>query len=151
MVQRTAFNRGGRRMREIKFRAFVKKRNKIVNVDKINFEEKYITRYLDDLPFPTLVKYPFEDIVLMQYAGIKDKNGKEIYEGDIVNIHQTVNGENVFVIEITNTGLVIPSYRFDRNYKYQYNIRELLEVDEYEKEIEVIGNIYENPELLEVI
>lgn len=126
-------------MREIKFRCWCD--NQMQKVSSIDFQHKKIKLFASD----TIDSH---EGVLMQYTGLKDKNGKEIYEGDIIDIHQTVNGENVFIIEITNTGLVIPSYRFNRNIKYQYNVRELLEVNEYEKEIEVIGNIYENPELL---
>lgn len=136
--------------RDIKFRVWLKKQNKMVEVHKINFQDRVITHYLDDLPFPTLIKCSFDDVELMQYTGLKDKNGKEIYEGDIIDIHQTVNGQNLFVVEITNTGLVIPRYAYKQGFKYQYDIRELLEVNEYDKEIEIIGNIYENPELLEV-
>lgn len=77
------------------------------------------------------------DLVLMQYTGMKDKNGKEIYEGDIVKI----------------------AYGIEKPYKEI--ISEVIYDDGYEVDIgrlasfhnvcEVIGNIYENPELLEKI
>lgn len=92
-----------------------------------------------------------KDICLMQHTGLKDKNGVEIYEGDIIDIHQTVNGYNQFVIEYDN-------YKFSARYYnqktkeigrwYDYDLDELFELNEYEKELEVIGNIYENKELL---
>lgn len=134
--------------REIKFRAWLKDDKRMVEVRSIDFHEEgniITVNYNDIFGF----EFNENEIELMQYTGLKDKNGKEIYEGDIIDIHQTVNGQSVFVIEVTNTGLVIPRYAFDKNYKYEYNIRELLEFDEYDKEIEIIGNVWENKELLE--
>jgi hypothetical protein len=92
-----------------------------------------------------------EDCKFMQYTGLKDKNGKEIYEGDIVKIHNYTNkfkrgvpdfDWRVFEVEWNQT-----NYAFNNAVIYcpfsRYN-RETLE----DYDIEIIGNIYENPELL---
>ena len=77
-----------------------------------------------------------ENIKLMQYTGLKDKNGVEIYEGDIVSIDE----RNIFyIVEWHDTGLK----------GRQYNNQSYIGLEYWKNIMEVIGNIYENPELLE--
>jgi flagellin-specific chaperone FliS len=71
---------------------------------------------------------------------IKDKNEVVLKTGDIINIHQTVNGENLFVI--LDIGNFDVRYSENLNRIYEYNVSELLDVDEFEKTIEIVGNIY---------
>ena len=132
--------------REIKFRVYDKdlKKMRYLNSshDFICFDEKGNGYYHN---MQTGLGEWFSD--LMQYTGLKDKNGVEVYENDIIDIHQTVNGYNQFVIQYDN-------YKFSARYYnqktkqilgwYQYDLDELFEINETEKEIEVIGNIYEN-------
>jgi uncharacterized phage protein (TIGR01671 family) len=74
-----------------------------------------------------------EDIDVMQFTGVKDKNGKEIYEGDIVSGHNGDGTPNVWPVE----------YACENSEWTGFNVG----ADD-EGDCEVIGNIYENPELL---
>lgn len=132
--------------REIKFRVYDKdlKKMRYLNNshDFICFDEKGNGYYHN---MQTGLGEWFSD--LMQYVGLKDKNGVEVYENDIIDIHQTVNGYNQFVIQYDN-------YKFSARYYnqkakqilgwYQYDLDKLFEINETEKEMEVIGNVYEN-------
>jgi len=86
-----------------------------------------------------------KDIVLMQYTGLKDKNDKEIYEGDVVKTGEDFVG----VVEYDNESVdyCIDTGTGDEYEETEYDgdgYKESLTVDP----IEVIGNIYENPNLL---
>ena len=100
-----------------------------------------------------------KDIDLIQSTGLKDKNGKLIYEGDIVNVY--VSSEKLYryqvKFEIGSFMLVSDGEIFDFPNKWNDNVYPLSQLYfEYENEdycieqLEVIGNVYENPELLGV-
>ena len=88
-----------------------------------------------------------EDYILLQYTGLKDKNGKEIYEGDIISDLVESDGEliqskcQVYFDEMTCQFMLDCSAKQDLS--FGTSLFQELEDFEYE----IIGNIYENPDL----
>ena len=143
-------------MREIKFRAWHKHSRIMADVINIKFQYKEITL---DVPTDKInpdwvcwwhaTNVNFDEIELMQYTGLKDKNGKEIYEGDICRWRdlETFNGEiieDIFVVIWNNEKLAWYTQNLDSNFGY-----DLYEYTD-DRDLEVIGNIYENADLLGV-
>ena len=129
-------------MREIKFRAWLKEEKKMVNVETIDFTDKSI-QYLEKNEFINaylLRRMIFDDIELMQYTGLKDKNGKEIYEGDILFFRD----ENMkYIVVWQDAAFIIKSIEI-RKYS-----EKMCWLDDTEICCEIVGNIYENKKLLE--
>jgi uncharacterized phage protein (TIGR01671 family) len=84
----------------------------------------------------------------MQYTDLKDKNGKEIYEGDILHCHEYDSSDCGHRITQTFKNAVVGFS--DGNYYYypKGNMQQAHQLLMYAYQPEVIGNIYENPELL---
>lgn len=80
-----------------------------------------------------------EDVILMQSTGFKDKGGKEIFEGDIVKMSKDVYSEPTYYEVVRHRG---GAYRLESK---QHGCELWLRY----ADCEVVGNIYENPELLE--
>jgi hypothetical protein len=123
--------------REIKYRAWLKEEEKMVNVETMDFTDKSM-QYLEKneiIDAYLLRRMIFEDIELMQYTGIKNKNGLEIYEGDIIICKY--GPEIMMEVKWVDEGFrTLGKYNGDNYVGYVKN------------SAEVIGNIYENPELL---
>ena len=113
------------KMREIKFRAW--DGDRMQNVLTLGLYEGFVDT--------NKLHSDIEDFKLMQYTGLKDKNGKEIYEGDIV----CIGGAQPYEV-ITNDFSQVHCIDNDLGQEELYK---------WNKLCKVIGNIYENPELLE--
>ena len=127
--------------REIKYRAWLKEEEKMVNVSLMSLTEKWIGYHIF-YEEEKKKKFEFSDsenFELMQYTGIKDKNDVEIYEGDLVKILDNVN-ETICEVRFEYGGHILKN----RDLR-----EELLYLEE--RFMEVVGNIYENPELLELL
>lgn len=130
----------------LKFRVWNKATKEMHEADDIvslNFEEKQIC--VQTIFFGQLSYYDFDDIVSMQSTGLKDKNGKEIFEGDIIT-----NGIEIADIKNHQT-LGFYTVLDDREYFFAsgMSVEDFEEyADEFSQTAKIIGNIYENPELL---
>lgn len=95
----------------------------------------------------TSASYFVDEKTIGQFTGLRDKNGKEIYEADIVRGKDYTGLKREGIIAYDNYGA---KYIITPNTKSQYRehdtIEDLCPADEY---LEVIGNIWDNPELLE--
>ena len=133
--------------REIKFRAWDKKTEQIFTVEGLNWSsvDKQLQTVYSMSDFGALqngqnsgdYRRTDEEVELMQYTGLKDKNGVEIYEGDIV----------VGYPDIVSSASKAPAIVSMWDMSWCAGTEQLSNNDD---SIEVIGNIYQNPELLEV-
>lgn len=127
-------------MREIKFRAWVKDRKAIFEVISIDYVSKKVTYIVERTGHLLNIRHDkFNDVELMQYTGIKDKDNKEIYEGDI--LFESF-GERYYKVVFEN-GSFRAEFKGDFE-EYSFDL-----IDVVAQGCEVVGNIYENPELME--
>lgn len=128
-------------MREIKFRAWDKTENRMArNVEDLLFNSKGLYGVvLNHMGFA--FRRRVKDVILEQYTGLKDKNGKEIFEGDIVRTKLGDVQEIKFISQDFEDGVVRTFVSLSRKPPH---LMAMANSDE------IIGNIHENPELLEV-
>ncbi len=96
-----------------------------------------VSRMIDDYVFEKDGRKN-QDLILMQYTGLNDKNGKEIYEGDLLNISHP----NKNVLGILQSSVLFKNGCFTLDHTILYKLHEMSQLGE------IIGNIYENPEKL---
>ena len=145
-------------MREIKFRVYLDKmyyQNEYneydTNLIGIDFLNKTVTfaGYTDGEEVDNHEKYSFDennilykkDLKIMQYTGLKDKNNKEIYEGDI--LFESF-GERYYKVIFENA-----SFRAEAEGDFDEYSFDLIDI--VAQGCEIVGNIYENPELIKEV
>lgn len=135
-------------MNNLKFRAYIKSTNKVADVLGIDFKNNTLLLDIDSdeiIPKPYYWWYEtilsFEDVEIMQSTGLFDKNGVEIFEGDILT--DEGNFENDYwdyaTIEFDKT-----DYTYYIHWKREEVCENITDCYKYT----VTGNIYENKELL---
>lgn len=137
-------------MRTIKFRAWEKTKNKMFFPSSISWKEgKILCLNWSEEDVKEAV---LEDAILMQFTGLKDKNGVEIFEGDILLLGLLYYSERE-----TPQRFIVSSNDFYGDCCYleaiQQGLQKLIDIGEDEERkdtdfIEVIGNVHNNPELL---
>ena len=118
-------------MREIKFKFWNKKLHEMSGVFGLGVVWEYL---VDQWGI-----FNWEDVQKRQYTGLKDKNGKEIYEGDIVKLDSWEGVQQIVFIE----GAFCLA---DKHGLYVGDIHYINHADK--NQVTIIGNIWENPELL---
>lgn len=134
-------------MKEIKFRCFRKLCEKMCSVVKIDFSGKMVVCF-EQAPEGSIREFidlHFDDIILMQFTGVKDKKGKEIYEGDICEV-EYLDSKYRGQVDYKNAGFWIVKHNGYGG--VGYFISDIYDdTMKSQGKIKVIGNIYENPEM----
>ena len=120
-------------MREIKFRAYLKDTNEMVTVGAMDWDHEGNLLCLNYPKGKDYFGYE-DDIALMQYTGYEDVFGNEIYEGDVVRFDR-----KLFEVRWMFSG-------FYANADDDY-----VPIATNEEDMEVVGNIYESPDLIKLI
>lgn len=131
-------------MFDLKFRVWDEKIERVCEIIVINFEEEWVV--YKDWEYGESFKIPFSDIEIHQAIEFKDKNGTDIFYNDIVKVSYE---EHSYISYITYEWgeLNVSSKYIPEDFHYYDNVLDIIDTHEGHS-IEVIGNIYENKELL---
>jgi uncharacterized phage protein (TIGR01671 family) len=149
----------GTAMREIKFRAWDVNKKRMIYLKNEKKHPPYLRKQLPTNDFVLVIGEEWEtepvetvmDVILMQFTGLFDKNGKEICEGDIVRSTYSLIGPGVLperkesIIRLVEWG-ELSSMDYDGSFLGMG--LKISDENSADLEMEVIGNIYSNPELI---
>jgi len=121
-------------MREIKFKAEYK--NKIYEVIAIFFDINQVQLKRENC---LSIDVAMIDCKLLDFTGLQDVTGRDIYEGDIVDVGKVM--QRLCIIEFKNAKFVL-------KFQDDFEVGSPTDIDMFIDRIRIIGNIYENPELL---
>lgn len=124
-----------------KFKVWDKHIGKMFSVGIIDYTIHSV--YIKQPFFEWYSERDFDRVELLQFTGVKDKTGKEVYEGDIVRFYDDYDEEYKATVVFID-GLGAYGVEWDGFQSTFNNINEY-----YSKDFEVIGNIYEDKDLLE--
>lgn len=133
-------------MREIKFRAFDKEKKRMIA--SVGFGDSDAGRYWKQEEYMIGGGESSRDWIPMQFTGLLDKNGKQICEGDIVmwKDGEYKHPSNPRIAEVRfDPELCFFAFNVDGGHKFGYSN---FAYSDTEKHLEIIGNIHQNPELL---
>ena len=124
-----------------KFRAWHNELGRMMSISDMWFNVDSLGEIgLNDTIMNDYISVSPDEIELMQSTGLKDKNGKEIFEGDVVKMAKDVYSEPTYYEVVRHRG---GAYRLESK---QHGCELWLR----HTDCEIVGNVYENPELLEV-
>ncbi|MFS1025654.1 YopX family protein [Enterococcus casseliflavus] len=132
-----------------RFRAFLIEAKTMRDVVEIDFIENMFCLQVGRATIGEWFWY--RDLELMQSTGLKDKNGVEIFEGDVVKVSDGGNEEDSYTSVVKNyadEGYPAFDIEAPSSWYYESNVLSTIMGGDYET-IEVIGNVWENPNLLE--
>lgn len=127
-----------------KFRAWDKETQTMLDVSLIDFKKSVLVG--EHWEFGETNFINFDDVNLMQSTGLKDKNGKEIFEGDVVRMRNPRDRRQIGMFQVVRVANSPMLGLLDKKLTTEiFNLYEHMR-----NYYEIVGNIYENPELLEV-
>ena len=136
-------------MREMGYRAWLKGEMKMVEVKTIHFgTRKIMYGYSAGVQNYGNASCGFDDCEIMQFTGLRDKNGVKVYEGDIVRVYTDCE---YYVEKGYHNGVIIfdDEYFFDYQVSFEHIHNSCSDyLGNHRDDIEVVGNVYDNPELI---